>query len=626
VKKIWGFVPIAGSIAFLIAAEVFHQDMWVMRPTALMILAAIGVAFYCLRGTSEISPIHKGMAGYILLAALAVWIWPAGAGKWMVQYPASTLYIILFLVAVGPPLLGREVFTMYFARKTTPEAVWGTSIFRTINHHLTGMWAVLFLLGVLSGLVPGLFGLHGPMYETVFEGLLPVALMVGVGLPMNVKYPVYYQRKLGLPPIGGTARGEGPHPKSSTATGTQAVVHNTHNEDAGTEVRKMSDQRTIVAVNGSPHAGIGNTSMMIEMMRETLANKGFDLQVIHLAKHEIEYCTGCAFCIEKGKCWINDDHRDIVNRLLAADGIILACPVYFLNVTAQMKTFIDRSLAFGHKPRNTWKPGLAVSVSAGMGETHVSEYLANMLRPFGTFSVGRLTAMATGIGEFVGKEHVEARAIDLAEDLARAIQEKRRYPATDMDLRFYQFMGSLVKENKDTVMKHDHEHWQELGLYDGFEKYIQQKAADVTFDSKVRDSWVQNMIAEYKEKKKGTRSEGDTRKAPPAGPQAARTCEELLRMMPLGFRPERADGLSAVYQFDVSGSEEFVAHLRIENGECTFHEGPADSPSVVIRTPADVWLAIAKGEMDGQQAFMSGKYKVEGDLSLLMRLGQLFGR
>jgi putative sterol carrier protein len=47
---------------------------------------------------------------------------------------------------------------------------------------------------------------------------------------------------------------------------------------------------------------------------------------------------------------------------------------------------------------------------------------------------------------------------------------------------------------------------------------------------------------------------------------------------------------------------------------------------VLIRTPAEVWLAIAKGEMDGQQAFMSGKYKVEGDLSLLMRLPQLFGR
>jgi multimeric flavodoxin WrbA/putative sterol carrier protein len=362
------------------------------------------------------------------------------------------------------------------------------------------------------------------------------------------------------------------------------------------------------------------------MLRNPLANEGFDLQAINLADHEVEYCTGCGFCMEKGKCWIDDDHRGIVSKLLAADGIILACPVYFFNVTAQMKAFIDRSLAYGHKPRPTWKPGLAISVSAGMGESQVVEYLANMLRPFGAFSTGTLTAIATSPGGFLGKEHVEARASDLAGDLVRAIREKRRYPATDMDLRFYQFMGSLVKEHKDTIMKHDYQHWQELGLYEGFENYIQQKSADVPFDSKVRDAWIQNMIAEHKEKKKGKGSEGDTIEAPPARQQSAKTCQELLRMMPLGFRPEGAAGLSAVYQFEVSGSEEFVAHLRIENNGCTFEEGPADSPSVLIRTPAEVWLAIAKGEMDGQQAFMSGKYKVEGDLSLLMRLPQLFGR
>jgi putative sterol carrier protein len=47
---------------------------------------------------------------------------------------------------------------------------------------------------------------------------------------------------------------------------------------------------------------------------------------------------------------------------------------------------------------------------------------------------------------------------------------------------------------------------------------------------------------------------------------------------------------------------------------------------VVIKTPADVWLAVAKGEMDGQQAFMNGRYKVEGDLSLLLKLRALFLR
>jgi putative sterol carrier protein len=105
-----------------------------------------------------------------------------------------------------------------------------------------------------------------------------------------------------------------------------------------------------------------------------------------------------------------------------------------------------------------------------------------------------------------------------------------------------------------------------------------------------------------------------------------KSCKELLQMMPQGFNPSAADGLTAVYQFEVSGPESFVAHLRIADNVCTYGDGPADDPDVVIKTPADVWLAISKGELDGQQAFMSGKYKVEGNLSLLLKLRALFSR
>jgi putative sterol carrier protein len=96
--------------------------------------------------------------------------------------------------------------------------------------------------------------------------------------------------------------------------------------------------------------------------------------------------------------------------------------------------------------------------------------------------------------------------------------------------------------------------------------------------------------------------------------------------MPLGFDPTAARGLEAVYQFDVSGKAPFQAHLRISGESCSYHEGPAAAPGIVIRTPEDVWTAVAAGELDGQQAFMSGKYTVEGDLSLLLKLKTLFPR
>jgi multimeric flavodoxin WrbA len=387
----------------------------------------------------------------------------------------------------------------------------------------------------------------------------------------------------------------------------------------------MDNRFTVVAVNGSPHAGIGNTALMLDMLRQPLAEQGCGLEIVTLCEHKIEFCIGCALCMEKGRCWIPDDHHGIVERLLAADAVVLASPVYFLHVTAQMKAFLDRSLAWGHKPRPSWKPGLAISVSAGMGETQTADYLAGLLRVYGAFPVGRLTAMATSPGEFVGREAVEAHARNLARDLAQAIREKRRYPASDADLRFYQFMGSLVQRHKGSIMNHDYTHWETHGLFNDFETYIQQRREKITHDPEIRKAWVQEMIARHKAMRNGGKNEVRITPSAPAAEQAS-TCRELLKMMPLAFDRSAAGALEAVYQFDVSGAEMFQAHLEISGGICRYHEGRAAAPGVVIHTPGDVWKAIASGEIDGQQAFMAGRYTVEGDLSLLLKLPSLFPR
>lgn len=616
-------IPVLEAIPFAsVAVLIFlfgkgHPDLSFLRESSLVVLAIDYCAIFYLRRRKLASPIHWGMSIFLALAAAALWILSEDAGRFMVSHASTLLYIILFAVAVVPLLLGKEVFTMFFARKETPETLWGTSVFIKINHHLTGVWAILFFVSSLLTLVPDVFSLHGPFYETLFEGILPAAVMLGIGVPVTRRYPGYYQRKLGIIPPG-ESHSDGAARQDSFQATQQYPITRSNIEEKETE--KMTANSAIVALNGSPHAGIGSTNMMLEMLRAPLIENGFDLEIINLSEHDIKYCTGCALCMEKGACWINDDHRTIANKLLNAPGIILASPVYFLHVTAQMKTFIDRSLPYGHKPRPTWKPGLAVCVSAGYGETDTAGYLSSYLRSYGAFSVGMLTAMAAGPGGFIGKEAVEARAAGPAGDLAMAIREKRRYPATDRDLHYYQFMGRLVKSGKDTIMQDDYKHWQEHGLYEGFEAYIQQKETRVEVNSEVRKAWIAEMIAESKKAKPAR----DTNKPDSPGPQAARTCEELLRSMPYGFNPDAAGGLEAVYQFEVTGSESFTAHVQIAGGICTYHPGPAAKPDVIVKTPADVWLAVSKGEMDGQQAFMTGKYKVNGDISLLLRLKSIF--
>jgi multimeric flavodoxin WrbA/putative sterol carrier protein len=606
-------VPALASTAWILLAKLTDTTSVQAQWCALLLTTACFFSIRRLAAANEASPIHKSMALFTAAASVSVWIGPAFA--WPARQPIAALYAVLFLVAVLPPLLGREPFTIYFARKTTPPAVWTSDIFLTINRHLTALWAALFALGFASALVPDILNLHGFLWGTLFEAVIPAALMLGLGVPANKRYPAHCQRRLALAQVTDAGAGPRSAPQLPGAALTGAA--------SSKEKQKMESPFTIVAVNGSPHAGVGNTALMLAMIGDSLSRLGHRLDVIHLTDHVIEYCVGCGYCMEKGKCWVPDDHAAILDRLLAADAVILASPVYFFHVTAQMKTFLDRSLALGHKPRPTWKPGLSVSVSAGSGETHVADYLAGMLRVYGAFPVGHLTALATVPGGFVGKDAIEARAADLARDVVRAISEKRRYPATEMDLRYYHFMSALVRENRDSVMKNDFEHWEKLGLDQGFDAYIRQKREATTpRDPEVRNAWMKELMAEHA--RKGSVRRTHTPNPTPDGSARAKTCRELLQGMPSVFHRSAAMGLNAIYEFQVSGEEVFSAHLTIEQGSCTYAEGPADSPGVVIKTPASVWLAISRGELDGQTAFMNGKYTVEGDLALLIKMKKLF--
>lgn len=214
----------------------------------------------------------------------------------------------------------------------------------------------------------------------------------------------------------------------------------------------------------------------------------------------------------------------------------------------------------------------------------------------------------------MGKTAVEARAADLAEDLARALERGERYPATDRDLQFWRFMGHLVYENRH-LMAADHRHWEARGLYDRFGAYVGQDTAPVNVDPAMRQVWLDSM-----------RQPEPAPQKPKSAATGARprNLHTLMQFMPGHLNTAAAGDLEAVYQFEVNGDENFTAQIRIAKGKARFSDGPASEPDLIIRSPAAVWMGISRGEIDGQTAFMEGRYTAEGDLNLLLRLPQLF--
>lgn len=103
------------------------------------------------------------------------------------------------------------------------------------------------------------------------------------------------------------------------------------------------------------------------------------------------------------------------------------------------------------------------------------------------------------------------------------------------------------------------------------------------------------------------------------------TVKETFDALAGRFKPDRAQGVKAVIQYDITGEGGGTYHVDIADGTCAVQDGPAPSPSLTLTMAAPDWLDMTSGKLNGQMAFMSGKLKLKGDMGLAMKLAGMFG-
>lgn len=178
----------------------------------------------------------------------------------------------------------------------------------------------------------------------------------------------------------------------------------------------MDGMVKILCVNGSPRRG-GNTEAVLREAIDAAAKAGAEAEMMSLADYDLKPCTGCDSCFEAGRCAIEDDVEEVFERVRGADSVILASPVYFFNVTAQVKTFIDRvgylDIARGREPfRN--KVGGAVAVAAKTGSSSALSQMALFFSACRMITVApQVTVLASEKGDASG----DARGMDDAREL-----------------------------------------------------------------------------------------------------------------------------------------------------------------------------------------------------------------
>lgn len=104
--------------------------------------------------------------------------------------------------------------------------------------------------------------------------------------------------------------------------------------------------KKVIVVSSSPRKG-GNSDILCDEFMKGATEAGNEVEKIYVKDMQLNYCSGCGFCVgNKGQCSQKDDMDAVKEKLIAADTIVFATPVYFYTMSAQLKTFIDRLCYF----------------------------------------------------------------------------------------------------------------------------------------------------------------------------------------------------------------------------------------------------------------------------------------
>ncbi len=99
--------------------------------------------------------------------------------------------------------------------------------------------------------------------------------------------------------------------------------------------------KRVIVISTSLRVG-SNSDMLADKFAEGARSAGHEVQKISLVGKDIRFCKGCFACQKLGRCVIKDDVNDIMAQVLEADVVVWATPVYYYEMSGQMKTLIDR--------------------------------------------------------------------------------------------------------------------------------------------------------------------------------------------------------------------------------------------------------------------------------------------
>jgi multimeric flavodoxin WrbA/putative sterol carrier protein len=351
----------------------------------------------------------------------------------------------------------------------------------------------------------------------------------------------------------------------------------------------------VFAINSSARVGgQSKTELILNHLIEGMKEEKAEVEVVNISKKKINYCIGCFTCWSKtpGECVHRDEmSKELFPKYMTADLCILATPLCHYTVNANLKTFIERTLPMAqpffelrngvtrHPLRQDPPPVVALSV-AGFPEYSVFDQLSSYMN----YLYGNKLKAEI----YIPGEETLARRTFVPE----------------------------VKSVLDAITQGGRELIKNKSISAGTMAAISKPTTDFKTLSTIGNIFWQTCIDEGVTPKEFDRLEMVPR---------PNSLESFLAIMKEGFNPEQSRGFKGIYQFVFSGELKGCCYFEIDNDEINCGLGSTVKPDVTIISSFELWMDILTKKADGPQMFMDQKYKVEGDINLLIKMGEIFG-
>ncbi len=351
----------------------------------------------------------------------------------------------------------------------------------------------------------------------------------------------------------------------------------------------------VLAINSSPRGNAESyTVMMLNPLIEGMREAGADVEVVNLREKKIRYCIGCFSCWTKtpGKCVHKDDMSlELYPKWIACDLAVYATPLYFHTINAAMSTFMERTLPaalpFFEKgedgktfhPMRHKTPASVLLTVCGFPEASEFDPMLDFFKRTSDSEAQAVASICRAGASLLSTAVLQGKAKDVLDATRQAGRE-------------------LVKTMKIAP--------ETLAV-------ITQPLSGVESFGKMGNIYWKTCIAYGV-----TPKEFDSKNMVPR----PETLADFMFLFPFGLNTGAAGDRKVVLQFTFSGDVEDACHFIIEKGRADAKQGSCEKPDLTIETPFGLWMDIMTRKADGSEMFAQQKYKVQGDLMLMMQLFQ----